>query len=567
MINNFLKYLKNEFFVILFRFLIGFAFLHLSIFLISVDYEFNSFPEWFNVLCWHLWIEFFVVFIVVSLLILGGFLYAYSELSKNEISMMLSDLMAASFFFLFTISLYIGWKNEFYYDLYLIFFNNYYIFTSYTFFLKIWIIFFSFVSLLVSKNFLRNSNYNLIEYSILIGFTSFLLMILVSLIDLFAMFVVIESLFFLLMCLSALRFSNITVEACIKYFIQNVFVSGLSLLGLLMIYFVCKSTNIFVIKAVIIFQIFNNTNDNNFFIIFFLITGLILFFLTFLFKIGLFPVHFYVPDLYEASSYSVIFFFSSVVKPIFLLFFLKFFEYFIFNFFYFSLFLYFVAFFSVLLGLLGALQQTNIKRFLGYTSINQMGFLLFCFICNPGNWAFVLIYLFLYSLFQIPFFLIMSSTVDFKQFSALTNFSDFNKLAFSNFFKYIISLSFFFISGLPPFLLFLYKYFLLTQAASSGYFIVVIFIILMNVLSLIYYLKIIKTILFEESNDLSVIKPIIINNIKNNNVINKENLLLEFSLFLSLIIFASIYLFVYFDTVEIFILNHSNNFFLAGFFL
>jgi len=200
------------------------------------------------------------------------------------------------------------------------------------------------------------------------------------------MFVVIESLFFLLMCLSALKFSNITVEACIKYFIQNVFVSGLALFGLLIIYYICKSTNIFIIKAVILFQLMNNLDNNNsIYIIFFLVFGLILFFLTFLFKIGLFPVHFYVADLYEASPYSVIFFFSSVVKPIFLLFFLKLFEHFIFNFFYFSAFLFFIAFFSVLLGLLGALQQTNIKRFLGYTSINQLGFLLFCFICNPGN--------------------------------------------------------------------------------------------------------------------------------------------------------------------------------------
>ncbi len=162
--------------------------------------------------------------------------------------------MLNSFLFLLFASAYIGWKNDFYQNMYFIFFNNYCMFTSYSFFLKIWIIFFSFITLLISKTFLKNSKYNLIEYSILVGFTSFLLIILVSLIDLFAMFVVIESLFFLLMCLSALKFSNITVEACIKYFIQNVFISGLSLLGLLIIYFVCKSTNIYVIKAVIIFK-------------------------------------------------------------------------------------------------------------------------------------------------------------------------------------------------------------------------------------------------------------------------------------------------------------------------
>jgi NADH-quinone oxidoreductase subunit N len=563
MINNILNYIKKEFFLILYRFLVGYAFLNLSILLLTIDYGFNNLPEWFNVLCWHLWIEFFMGFLVIWLLILGGFLYAYSGFSKNKIAVILNDLMLNFFLFLFVISMYIGWKNDFYGNIYFIFFNNYCMFNSYSFFLKIWIIFFSFFTLLISKIFLKNSKYNLVEYSILIGFTSFLLVILISLIDLFAMFVVIESLFFLLMCLSALKFSNITVEASIKYFIQNVFISGLSLLGLLIIYFVCKSTNIFVIKAVLDFQIINGAD---FYTIFFLIIGLILFFLTFLFKVGLFPVHFYVPDLYEASAYPIIFFFSSVVKPIFLLYFLKFFEYFIFNFFYISMFLYFVSFSSILLGLLGALQQTNIKRFLGYTSINQMGFLLFCFICNPSNWSFILIYLFIYSLFQLPFFFIMSSVADLKQFSTLSNFSDFNKFAFFDFFKYIISISFFFISGLPPFLLFLYKYFLLIQVLSSGYFIAAVFVILMNVLSLIYYLKIIKTILFEENNNLGITK---INYIESKNdayLFNEKTVLLEFSFYLFIISFFSIFLFIYFNDVEIFITKYSKNFFLSPYF-
>ena len=565
MIAKLLIYLKNEFFTILYRFIIGLFFLNATTVFLLANYGYHKYPVWFNEFCQYFWIEVILGSLVLIFLILGGFLYAYSGFSKNKIAIILSELLLNSFFFLLVASIYAGWENDFYQNSYFIFFNNYYIFTSYTFFLKIWIIFFSFITLLISKNFLATSKYNLIEYSSLIGLTSFLLIILVSLIDLFAMFIVIESLFFLLMCLSALRFSNITVEACIKYFIQNVFISGLSLFGILIIYFVCKSTNVFIIKGVIIFQILNNSADKNFYVILFLTLGLILFFLTFLFKIGLFPVHFYVADLYEASPYSVIFFFSSVVKPIFLLFFLKLFDHFIFNSYYFSVFLFFVSFFSVLLGLLGALQQTNIKRFLGYTSINQLGFLLFCFICNSGNWASILIYLFIYSLFQVPFFLIMSSIADMKQFNVLVNFSDFNKLEFFGYFRYLISFSFFLISGLPPFLLFLYKYILLTQALASGYFVVVVFIIFMNVVSLVYYLRIIKTILFEEKNVLSFTKSKFINTKFDKDTFNEKKMLIDFNLYLVFILFFSIFLFFYFSDIEVFVACNTENYLLHQF--
>jgi NADH-quinone oxidoreductase subunit N len=557
LIKNFLDYLKIESSNILFRFTVGFVFMELSALLIIIFFRIEgAAPDWFIVFSEYFWIEAILGFFLLIFLIFGGFLYAYSGYSKNKISLILSDALLTLFIFLFVISVFIGWKNNFYLKTYIIFFNNYYIFTKDTFFLKVWIIFFSMITLIISKNFLSSAKHNLVEYPLLIGLVSFLLMLLVSLVDLFALFVVIESLFFLLMCLSALKFSNITVEACMKYFIQNVFVSGLALFGILIIYFICKSTNIFIIKGVILYLTSEDIN-NNAHIHLFLVLGVLLLFLTFLFKIGLFPVHFYVADLYEASPYSVIFFFSSVVKPIFLLFFLKLFELFVYNSQYFSIFLFFVSFFSVSLGLLGALQQVNIKRFLGYTSINQLGFLLFCFICNFNNWSSIFIYLFLYALFQIPFFLVMSNIVDSK-FVTLINFSDFNKLvSFSNF-KYVISFSFFFISGLPPFLLIL-----LVKALSSGYFLVVIFMILMNVLSLTYYLRIIKTILFEEKNNFSFTKFRYID-VK----LSKRaqlGIIADFILCLLFIIFFSIVLLLYFNEIEFFISQNSTNFLFAKF--
>jgi NADH:ubiquinone oxidoreductase subunit 2 (subunit N) len=155
---------------------------------------------------------------------------------------------------------------------------------------------------------------------------------------------------------------------------------------------------------------------------------------------------------------------------------------------------------SMFIGTLGALYQTNVKRFLGYTSINQFGFLLLAYIetwSSNSSIFFIVIYSFLYSLSIFPFFYIMSVFGDRKsKLGSVTNFSDFNYF-YSYSFKYVIVLSFVFISGLPPFLLFFYKYYLLLNIFHTSNYLVVLYIILLSVLNLVYYLKIIKSVLFE----------------------------------------------------------------------
>lgn len=172
----------------------------------------------------------------------------------------------------------------------------------------------------------------------------------------------------------------------------------------------------------------------------------------------------------------------------------------------------------------------------------------------------MLVYSLLYCVIQVPFFLIMSIISDAKHYGTLVNFSDFNKFFFSSSYKLAISFSFFFISGLPPFLLFVYKYILLTQMLLSGYFVVVVFMVFMNVVSLIYYLRIIKTILFEENNSISFDTLKFINENYEKNFKSDLEILRDFSFYLSLTIFFSIYLFVYFDEIQSYLIDNSENF-------
>lgn len=342
----------------------------------------------------------------------------------------------------------------------------------------------------------------------MLGLSSFMLLFLISLYDIFAIFMVIESLFFLFLVLSVSKFTKEGVEIGVKYFVQNVFITGLSSFGIFIIYYTCKSTNFFIVVEAIKFFTFSGSIAGYNSVLFFV--GTFLFLTSILFKIGVFPVHFYVADLYEASAYPIIFFFSAVVKSTFLFLFFKV-VYLMYGicFSVFSYIFVFVGLSSLVFGTIGALYQLNIKRFLGYTSINQFGFLILCFsLTSAASIIYIALYLFLYLLFLIPFFYlatILASDRSYERLNpkekphSLENFSDFSNMSAYPSFQYATAISFFFISGLPPFLLFFYKYYLLLLVVESEYISVAILIILFNILSVIYYLKIIKSIFFEDS--------------------------------------------------------------------
>jgi NADH:ubiquinone oxidoreductase subunit 2 (subunit N) len=89
----------------------------------------------------------------------------------------------------------------------------------------------------------------------------------------------------------------------------------------------------------------------------------------------------------------------------------------------------------------------------------------------------------------------------FSSFSSYDNFlnvSFFTDLGFlfkdDNFFKFLFSFSLLAISGLPPIIIFFYKYSIFLTLFFSNYFIFTSFIIVLNIISIVYYLKIIKNV-------------------------------------------------------------------------
>ncbi len=439
--------------------------------------------------------------VVFILILYSCYLLFFSNYTKNEIAINLNFWICITFIFLFINLFLFGYDYDFFFGSKFLYFNNYICIDSSVFFIRLWILFFSFITTVLLEFFLISNKYNIVEFPLLILICSYILIIATSIIDIFSMLIILESISFLIIGLSIMTFSKISIEGTLKYFIQNTLITGLSVFGIFGIYFSIKHTNFFILKIAIDLIFYNILSYNTIFI--FCIFNLWI--LSILFKLGVFPVHFYVADIYEISPFISIFFLSSVIKPSIFYVLCKIYFVVINNFnFFFSYFFIFIGFISIFIGNILAFGETKIKRFLGYTSISQFGFLLICLsIKSVELVCFSFIYMFLYNIFFLLLVFIFVKISSFLSISTITNFSDIGYiLQNETLLKILVTISLFSISGLPPLILFLFKYLMLYNLFLNSYYIIVLFLILLNIISVIYYFKIISNIwVFEINNE------------------------------------------------------------------
>jgi NADH-quinone oxidoreductase subunit N len=157
---------------------------------------------------------------------------------------------------------------------------------------------------------------------------------------------------------------------------------------------------------------------------------------------------------------------------------------------------------SMVVGCIGALNEPLIKRFIAYSSINQMGFLFLGLFCN--NFAGVrasLIYLLLYIIMNLGFFLLFLNTNDKKSQRSLTYLSDFNDFAQHNYlYSITLVIILFSMAGIPPLGGFFGKYYLFLHTFELAVkfkslqiaFVLVVVGMFTSVIAAYYYLRIIK---------------------------------------------------------------------------
>lgn len=378
-------------------------------------------------------------------------------------------------------------------------FKNFVLFDYYSFFFKFLIIYLTFVILLVSKKNIYKLQYKILdEFFVLILFSLFFILILFSVNDFFSGYLALEGMSFSLYILaSTIYYSKIALEASIKYFILGGIASCIFVNGLSWLFSITNSLDFFFIK----FHFLSLENQTNLICEPNLIFILSCFTFTFLFKISAFPCHVWSPDVYEGVWTPITAYFVLVIKTTIFVFFAR-----IFNYVFSDLIILWQplilisAIGSILIGCFGALLQYRIKRFLAYTSINQVGFLLLGLSTSTINGLTTsFLFLFVYLIMNIIFFIIILNTNHFVHDTKLIFLSDLRSLDYHNSdISILLILTLFSMAGIPPLAGFFTKFCILLHAVSHNFYFITLIILISSLISAYYYLNFIKNMLFEQ---------------------------------------------------------------------
>lgn len=235
------------------------------------------------------------------------------------------------------------------------------------------------------------------------------------------------------------------------------------------------------------------------------ILAFVFLFSAFAFKLSIVPFHLWTADVYEGSPLAVTSFLSVISKGsvafIFISALYKVFQP-MQGLWYNLLVLLAVA--TMLVGNLFALRQQNIKRFLAFSSIAQVGFILAGITSNDTMGVTSVTYFILIYVFSNLAAFGVASVI--AEYSGKENIDDYKGLYKTNpFLGWVLALALFSLAGIPPTAGFFGKLFLLTSAAMKGEYWFITVAALNMIISLYYYLRVIRAV-FMDKNETPITK-------------------------------------------------------------
>ena len=289
-------------------------------------------------------------------------------------------------------------------------------------------------------------------------------------------------------CLVAFdKFKKKSAEAAAKYILVATFSSGVMLYGISFIY-AATGTLYFDDAA----QVLNGSYLASPLSI----MGLVFFFSGLAFKLSLVPFHFWTADTYEgaptpitgylsvcskgAAAFAAFVILVKAFGPM-----IEYWEYM----------LYIVIVLSITIANLFAIRQSELKRFMAFSSISQAGYIMLAVIGgSQTGMASLMYYILVYVVANMAVFTVIS-TVE-QNNGGATKMSAYDGLYQTNpKLAFLMTLALFSLAGIPPFAGMFSKFFVFMAAAEQGSFwaYFVVFVALVNtVVSLYYYLLIVK---------------------------------------------------------------------------
>jgi NADH-quinone oxidoreductase subunit N len=284
------------------------------------------------------------------------------------------------------------------------------------------------------------------------------------------------------------KYNHKSAEAGAKYILSAVFASSISVFGMSLIY--------------------GSTGTLYFADLATLITGTPLQIMAFVFfavglffKISLVPFHLWTPDVYEGSQTNITSYLSVISKgsAVFVLFTLliKVFGNLVDQW---QPILYGLAVVSITVANIFAIRQQNLKRFLAFSSISQAGYILLAIISGSAmGMASLVYYVLVYMFSNLAAFGVLSVI---EERTGKVKLDDYNGLYQTNpRLSFVMMLALFSLAGIPPFAGFFSKFFVFSAAAAQGYYVLVFIALLNTIISLYYYLLVIKAMFLNKSEN------------------------------------------------------------------
>lgn len=323
------------------------------------------------------------------------------------------------------------------------------------------------------------------EYYLFLTLSTLGLTMLVSSVELLTMFIALELSSYSLYILVPMRDDRtgmrLQMESAIKYILLGVVATGVMLFGMSYL-FGLTHTTYFIELLPRLHQMMGNPVA---------LIALAMVLSGFFFKLAVFPFHAWVPDVYQGASNETAAFIASVPKVaavamlirltamataegqdlvnLFIV----------------------LSVCSMFYGNLVALQQTDMKRMLGFSGIAHAGYVLLGLVTmQEVGFAASLYYIIGYLVMNLAAFLVICKVSVNGENLAMDDLSGLHQR--SPLLALTLAISMFSMAGIPPFVGFMGKFMLLTGAYKAGYLSLVILAAINTAISIYYYLSVVR---------------------------------------------------------------------------
>jgi len=347
-------------------------------------------------------------------------------------------------------------------------------------------------SVLLADEFFSDINLSRFELPVLMLLATLGMLLMVSSASFLSLYMGLELQSLALYVLAAFNRDNLrSSEAGLKYFVLGALSSGMMLYGISLIYGFTGSTSFAAIASVTA----HGAGLGVIFGIVFLIAGLA-------FKVSAVPFHMWTPDVYEGAPTPITAYFATAAKVAALCLFLR------------AILtpfpdlihqwrqiIVFISVLSMALGAIAALGQKNIKRLMAYSSIGHMGYALLGLAAGTSlGVRGVLIYLAIYVATNLGVFACIQAMR--RDGKAVEGISDLAGLARTDLkLAVLFSMLFLSLAGLPPLAGFFAKFYVFLAAIQAGLVVPAVLGVLASAIGLVYYLKLVKVMFFDEPAD------------------------------------------------------------------